>query len=243
MPKPKKNNDGSVASVKTNAKIKTELKIKDDFKWTEKQQQFIQMAKNKKAKVVFLSGPAGTAKTLLSTYVALQALKDKHVSEIIYVRSAVESSESKIGFLPGTADNKMEYYNLPFVDKLNELLSPGQVKFLMESGHVYSYPVNYARGMSWRQCFLIFDEAQNSSAKEIITLLTRVGDHSKIFILADPQQSDLNDNRKGGFEKIKSAFSSEESENNGIYTFDFNEEDIKRSELVKFIVSKTKDLK
>ena len=103
-------------------KFKEEIKIRE-LNWTEKQKAFIDIALNKDVKMMFVSGPAGSSKTLLSIYCALQLIKDKRVSDIMYIRSPVESSDSKICFLPGDADEKLKYYNLPFADKLEELLS------------------------------------------------------------------------------------------------------------------------
>mgnify|MGYP003342459784 FL=1 len=96
--------------------------------------------------------------------------------------------------------------------------------------------------MSWNCKAIILDEAQNCTQKEIVTLMTRVGEFSKCFILADPDQSDLGNGKSGGFEKLQSIFNDEESRQKGIYSFYFSEEDIKRSDLVKFIVKKLKSL-
>ena len=86
--------------------------------WTSKQKDFFKLALSTETKVMFVSGPAGTAKTLLSTYCALQLLNMKVISDIMYLRSAVESSAQSLGFLPGSADDKLKFYNLPFLDKL-----------------------------------------------------------------------------------------------------------------------------
>jgi phosphate starvation-inducible protein PhoH len=87
------------------------------------------------------------------------------------------------------------------------------------------------------------DESQNCTQKEIVTLMTRIGEFSKCFILADPDQSDLPSGKSGGFERLRALFSGPDSKEKGIYSFEFTEEDIKRSELVKFIVKKLKELK
>lgn len=222
-------------------KFKEELKIRD-LNWTEKQQEFIKLALNKDVKTMLISGPAGTSKTLLSVYCALQLIKEKRVSDIMYIRSPVESSDSKIGYLPGDVDDKLQFYNLPFTDKLEELLSKSQIESLQNQDRIKIHPLSFIRGMSWNCKAIILDEAQNCTAKEIVTLMTRVGQFSKCFILADPDQSDLSNGKSGGFEKIRSVFSDEESRANGIYHFDFNEDDIKRSDLVKFMVKKLKAL-
>lgn len=222
-------------------KMPSGLEIKD-LKWTEKQKKFIELALNKETKVVFINGPAGSAKTLLSVYAALKLLDCKRVSDIIYLRSAVESSDSKLGFLPGDASEKLHFYNIPFLEKLDELLPKCQVDKLEKENRVAMYPVNYARGMSWSAKCIIFDEAQNSSAKEITTVLTRLGRFSKCFVLADPMQTDLPLGKSGAFEKMYNLFGDEESRNNGVVSFKFDEEDIMRSELTKFLVRKLKSL-
>jgi phosphate starvation-inducible protein PhoH len=132
---------------------------------------------------------------------------------------------------------------LPFLEKLDELLPRAEVDKLEKEERVSMYPVNYSRGMSWAAKAIIFDEAQNSTVKEIITVLTRLGEFSRCFVLADPMQTDLPPNKAGGFDRLYNLFNDEESKENGIYTFKFDEEDIVRSKLVKFMVKKFKDLK
>ena len=101
--------------------IKRVLKVKQ-FPWTDRQKDFFKIALHKDTNIVFVDGPAGTAKSLLSVYCGLQLLNMKAVSDIMYLRSAVESSESRLGFLPGSAEDKLLFYNMPFLDKLDELL-------------------------------------------------------------------------------------------------------------------------
>lgn len=221
-------------------KFKGVLTVKD-LKWTEKQKEFISLALNKDVKILLIKGPAGTSKTLLSVYASLKLLSDKKISDIIYIRSAVESSDSKLGYLPGDVDDKLSFYNLPFFDKLQELLPKPQVEKLKKEEKISMFPVNYSRGMSWNAKMIILDESQNSSEKEIVTVMTRIGKFSKCFILADPMQTDLPSQKGGGFEHIFNKFSDEESKAMGIYSFEFDEEDIVRSELVKFIVKKLKN--
>jgi phosphate starvation-inducible protein PhoH len=223
-------------------KIKDSLSIRS-LNWTAKQKEFIDLATNKDTRVIFINGPAGTSKSIIATYVSLLLLNDKRVSDIIYIRSAVESSDSKIGYLPGDADEKLHYYNLPFLEKLDELLPRAEVDKLEKDERISMYPVNYSRGMSWAAKAIIFDEAQNSTSKEIITVLTRLGEFSRCFVLADPMQTDLPQNKAGGFEKLFTLFSDEESKMHGIHTFCFTEEDIVRSKIVKFMVNKLKNLK
>ncbi len=222
--------------------IKKAIKL-NQFPWTDKQKEFFRIALHPSTNIVFVTGPAGTSKTLLATYCALQLLNMKSIEEIMYLRSAVESSAQSLGFLPGSAEDKLKFYNLPFLDKLEELLIDTKAEKLELENRISMFPVNFARGMNWKDKCVILDEAQNSTIKEITTVLTRLGKNSRCFILADPMQTDLKDGRMaGGYEALRKTFSDEESLQFGIYTFEFSEEDIMRSELVKFIIQKLKTM-
>jgi phosphate starvation-inducible PhoH-like protein len=213
-----------------------------DFNWTNKQKQFIDLASSKDTKIILVKGPAGSSKTLISVYSALHLLNDAKVSEIIYLRSAVESSDARLGFLPGDADQKLHFFNLPFMHKMEELVSESDSKKLQKDEHISCYPVNFSRGMSWDGKCMVLDEAQNSSTREIVTVLTRLGVGSKCFVLADPNQTDLKNGSRGGFNKIYEALNDEKSEDNGIFTFEFTEKDIVRSDLVRFLVGKLSNI-
>ena len=223
-------------------KLSSNLKIKE-LDWTEKQKRFIEQSLDKDTKISFVDGPAGCGKSLLAVYCALRLLNEKKVSDIVYIRSAVESSDNKMGHLPGDANEKLHFFNLPFMEKLDELLPVTQVKRLESDERVSIYPVNFSRGMSWNAKCIIFDEVQNSTEREIVTVLTRLGMFSRCFVLADPMQTDLHPIKGGAFEKMYKIFSDQESSDFGIKTFEFDEDDIMRSELVKFLVKKFKELK
>jgi phosphate starvation-inducible protein PhoH and related proteins len=221
-------------------KLKGKLEIKE-FNWTPKQRQFIELALDKRTKVIFIEGPAGSAKTLLSTFVALELLNRKDQTEIMYLRSAVESADNKLGYLPGDVDEKMYYYGVPLLDKLDELLTKPQIDFLVKDERVEVMPVNFVRGQSWAVKSIIVDEAQNLTQKELITILTRVGERSKCFVLADPAQSDIN-GKSGAFVKMVKHFDDEIAREQGIFYFKFDDEDIMRSGLCKFLVTRFKTL-
>lgn len=219
------------------AKIKFDLNIRD-LPWTEKQKEFIRIALNSKTRIVFVKGKAGSSKTILSTYCALQLLNQRKVSDIIFVRAAVESADSKLGHLPGDMDDKIRYYNLPFMDKLEELLGLPDIKVLHDQQKVLAFPVNFARGMHWPAKAIIVDEAQNLTRNELKTLITRLGEFSRMYILSDPEQSDLPPQKQGGCEYFQSLFGDEESVGHGIHNFEFTADDIMRSELCKYVVKK-----
>jgi phosphate starvation-inducible PhoH-like protein len=207
---------------------------------TEKQKAFMALAMDKKVKMLLVSGPAGTTKTYLAVLASLMLMNEKRISDILYVRSIVESADVKMGTLPGEADDKLSPYKRPLLDKLDELLSRSDVQFLNKDNRIDGIPVGYLRGLNWNAKAIIADEAQNCTKKEIVTLMTRTGEFSKVFLCGDPQQSDING--KSGFLPIFTLFNDDESKENGIYTFEFTEDDILRSALTKFIVKKLKTL-
>jgi phosphate starvation-inducible PhoH-like protein len=223
-------------------KIKVELKIRE-FKWSDKQKEMIKTIQSNESKIVFLRGVAGSGKTALAVYCALKLLEAKKMSDVTYIRSAVESADNKLGYMPGLLEDKIYFYTIPLLEKLNELLPKNQSELLLKEGRIQGFPVNFSRGTSISDTVIIFDEAQNSSTKEIITVLTRMGEHSKCIICADPMQSDLTNGKSGGFDKICSLFDNEESQKQGIFIFDLDENDIVRSEILKFLIKKFKELK
>jgi phosphate starvation-inducible PhoH-like protein len=239
MSKKNKKRDTS-PKIHQNDKLKDCIKI-NDRELTPKQVELLKTLRDKDTKMVFISGPAGTSKTFTSILAGLHLINEKRVSEIIYVRSAVESSDSKLGFLPGEMDDKLSPYIQPLIDKLEELLQRSDIEKLKKEERIHGFPINFLRGLNWNAKVIVADEAQNMTKKELITLITRVGEFSKLYICGDPDQSDING--KSGFTQIMNIFDDEESKQNGIFLFKFEEEDIVRSGLVKFILKKLKSMK
>jgi phosphate starvation-inducible PhoH-like protein len=207
---------------------------------TEKQKKFIELALDKKVKLLLVSGPAGSTKTYLSVLASLMLINEKKVSDILYVRSIVESADVKMGTLPGEADDKLSPYKRPLIDKLDELLPKEDIAYLIKDNRIEGLPIGYLRGLNWNAKAVVADEMQNCTKKELVTLMTRTGEFSKVFVCGDPQQSDING--RSGFQSIFNLFNDDESKEHGIYTFEFTEDDILRSALVKFIVQKIKNL-
>jgi len=235
MPKPKTPKPDNSPKVYQREKIDFDLHIRE-LPWTEKQQVLIDLGANKDSRIIFLSGPAGSSKTLTAVRIGLELLNKKKVSDLVFVRAAVESADSKLGYLPGDIAGKYEPYMGPFEDKLEELLPVGEVKRLKGENRVTYQPVNFCRGASWTARFICVDEAQNLTINEIQTLLTRIGKFTKMILCADNAQSDLPKAKQGGFEKISHMFNTDAAAAFGIYSLAFNNDDIMRSELCKFIV-------
>tara|TARA_B100000959_G_C14928355_1_gene602492 strand:- start:797 stop:1561 length:765 start_codon:yes stop_codon:yes gene_type:complete len=221
--------------------LKRKIKVKN-FPWTRKQKDFFKIALHPQTNIVFVNGPAGTSKTLLSVYCGLQMLNMKCISDVMYLRSSVESSDQRLGYLPGSAEEKLSFHKIPLLEKLDELLPETTTERLEKENRISMFPINFARGVNWGNKCIIMDEAQNCTTKEITTILTRLGKGSKCFVLADPMQTDLH-GTKSGFVKMYDLFrGDQESIENGIYTYEFDEDDVMRSELVKFLVKKLKHI-
>lgn len=213
---------------------------KRPFHFTEKQKQFISLATDEQTKIILVEGPAGSSKTLVSVYCALLLMKSKRIDNIMYLRSVVESAQKSMGFLAGDAEQKLSFFTDILDDKLSELVEPKDIPILKNSQRIETMPLNYVRGCSWRKKFILVDESQNFCAKELLSVMTRIGEGSLMVLAADRTQDDINNS---GFADIYDLFNDKDSKENGIYTFQFAEEDIVRSEIVKFVVKKFKQLR
>lgn len=204
--------------------------------WTEKQKAFIELATDKETKIIFLSGPAGTSKSILAVFCALQLLNEKKISDIIYVRTIIESATTSMGTLPGDENDKLKFFVSVLNDKLEELLPAGDIKKLHTEDRIKGMPVNYLRGASYNAKAVIVDEAQNGTFGELLTCLTRIGKFTKYFILGDPMQTDLRNKDQSGFKPMFEIFNTDVAQKQGIYCVEFGKEDIMRSEILKFII-------
>lgn len=213
---------------------------KRGFKFSEKQKQFLDVALDQDTKVVFLAGPSGSAKTFMSVYAALALFPNIPDAQIMYVRSIAESAEKGLGSLPGEAEEKFCPFTAPLYDKIEEIVSDEHTVWLSKNNKLVAMPINYLRGASWINKIVINDEAQNLSYKELTTLITRLGEGSKLFICGDFMQSDI---KSSGFEPMFDLFNDEESKSKGIHCFKFDVADIFRSEVLKYIITKLQSKK
>ncbi len=221
--------------VETNLELG--FRINDKFTFTDKQKTFLELAQNENTNIMFVEGPAGSSKSFLAVYVALQMLKQKKIEQILYVRSIVESATKKLGSLPGEVDEKFKPWILPLVEKCDEFLGQHITNSLLESERIHCVPVNFLRGSTFKDCVVIADESQNFSHQEILTIITRFGKNCKLFVIGDSLQSDIHSHDFSNFYK---RFNDEESRQNGIHYFAFDENDIMRSKLLRFIIKKLK---
>ena len=147
--------------------------------------------------MVFGVGPAGTGKTYLAVAMAVSAMNAKKVSRIVLVRPAVEAGE-RLGFLPGSLQEKVDPYLRPLYDALYDLLEPEKVDKMLEKNVIEVAPLAFMRGRTLNDAFIIMDEAQNTTIEQMKMFLTRMGNNSKAVITGDITQIDLPNPRKSG---------------------------------------------
>ena len=217
------------------------IKIKTNkISLSEKQKELLKIIFDKNTKIVFISGPAGTSKTFMAIYGAIQMFNMNNDYSIGYVRTIIESADRGMGALPGNVDEKFCPFMMPLLDKIHELVYPTDAKKIIDKEIIKAMPINYLRGASFKDQIIIADESQNFTTKELVTLITRIGENTKLLICGDSMQADING--KSGFNVIKDLFNDPASESQGIYNFDFDYKDIKRSEILKYIVKKLEEL-
>ena len=181
--------------------------------------------------MVFGLGPAGTGKTYLAVAMAVSALLAKKVARIILVRPAVEAGE-RLGFLPGSLQEKVDPYLRPLYDALYDLLDPVKVDKMLETNVIEVAPLAFMRGRTLNDAFIIMDEAQNTTNEQMKMFLTRLGNESKAVITGDLTQCDLpNPKRSGLYEALRVLDGVE-----GIKFCHFEDVDVVRHQLVQRIV-------
>lgn len=148
--------------------------------------------------ITFCQGIAGSGKTHIAIGMALEYLLNDKVKKIVITRPVVESGE-KIGYLPGTAEEKLHPYLLPLLDEVNHFISPGIFAGLKTNNKIEIVPLGLMRGRNFHDSFIVADECQNASYEQLKMLLTRLGNESKMVLTGDVSQSDLNRHLQGGF--------------------------------------------
>src|SRR5215469_8114124 len=181
--------------------------------------------------MVFGIGPAGTGKTYLAVAMAISALLAKRVNRIILARPAVEAGE-RLGFLPGTLQDKIDPYLRPLYDALYDMLDPEKVDRYLEKNVIEIAPIAFMRGRTLNDSFVILDEAQNTTSEQMKMFVTRLGFNSKAVITGDVTQIDLPSARRSGLLEAIDILKSVE----GLAFVHFDEGDVVRHHLVQRIV-------
>ena len=181
--------------------------------------------------ITFGVGPAGTGKTYLAMAKAVAALQAKRVNRIILSRPAVEAGE-KLGFLPGTLNEKIDPYLRPLFDALHDMIDTDSIPRLMQSGIIEVAPLAFMRGRTLNDAFVILDEAQNTTPEQMKMFLTRLGFGSKMVITGDITQNDLPHGQRSGLSVIRDILSDVDD----IAFMDLTAEDVVRHRLIGDIV-------
>ena len=181
--------------------------------------------------IVFAVGPAGTGKTYTAVALAVRALKNKMVRKIILTRPAVEAGES-LGFLPGDLQDKIDPYLRPLYDALDDMVPKDRLEKFREDGTIEIAPLAYMRGRTLDNCFVIMDEAQNTTTSQIKMFLTRLGPSAKCIVTGDLSQVDLPRNQVSGLRRAIKLLAPIK----GISVIRLSAEDVVRHRLVKAII-------
>ncbi len=181
--------------------------------------------------IVFGIGPAGTGKTYLAMAKAVQALQAKQVTRIVLTRPAVEAGE-RLGYLPGTLNEKIDPYLRPLYDALHDMVEPESIPRLMQAGTIEIAPLAYMRGRTLNDAFIILDEAQNTTPEQMKMFLTRLGFGAKIVVTGDITQVDLPTGQKSGLRVVKDILDGVED----LHFAQLTSQDVVRHKLVGDIV-------
>jgi phosphate starvation-inducible protein PhoH and related proteins len=182
-------------------------------------------------------GPAGTGKTYTAIALAVMSLRNKEVKRIVLCRPAVEAGE-RLGYLPGDLKEKLDPYLQPLYDALNDMIPSKKLKTLMEENVIEIAPLAYMRGRTLSNAVVILDEAQNTTVNQLKMFLTRMGMGSRFIITGDITQIDLPEKQESGLVRALKILENV----SGISIVRFDERDIIRHKLVKYIVEAYKKI-
>ena len=209
---------------------------------TENQNKFIELMRNTDIDIVIAIGPAGTGKTMLACYAAVEALRLGNVHRIVVTRPVV-SVDEELGFLPGGLESKMDPWTRPIFDTLRESYSAKEIDRMVEEGVIEIVPLGFMRGRTFKNTWIIADEMQNSSPTQMFMLATRIGEGSKMIITGDLNQSDrdIYDNGLrelyGKIRRTESAFGLD-----CVRYVELEKEDVQRSRAAKRVLDIYSDI-
>lgn len=190
--------------------------------------------------LTLLSGPPGTAKTLLAAFIACEKLHKREIDKIYYVKPVVDvPGEQGLGFLPGNLDEKIAPHVSPIRDALEVFMPKGKAEYMLSKKHIEFLPIEHLRGRSLNRCMVIADEMQNATTHSVLTILTRLGDGSSIALLGDIVQRDLSgrfgrDGLSDALNRLRMLAD--------VGHVEFGFDDIERSEFVQSVIRAYSDL-
>ena len=170
------------------------MKLENKFRPTAGQKELVQSIWANDITVV--SGAAGVGKTLMTLQTFLDLMEHKHIQKIVCIRLISDTCEEHLGALPGGKDEKLSPFLAPVVDNLKQLMKPGEINYLIEHEKIEVVPVSHVRGRTFVDCGVLVDEVQNMTNHMVLSILTRIGERSRMVLCGDPEQVDI-PNRNG----------------------------------------------
>ncbi len=199
---------------------------------TKSQEIYASTLRSKSKKIIIATGPAGTGKTMFATEYGVRNFLLGKCEKLIFTRPSVSVDED-LGYLPGTLEEKMAPWVRPIYDILYQFIHPKEVSELIEEKIIEIAPLGYMRGRTFKDCWIVADEMQNSTISQMKMLLTRLGENSRLVITGDLDQRD-NIKEENGLEDFLDKFRGKRS--SSISSFEFEKQDIQREEVVKEVL-------
>lgn len=197
------------------------------------QEEYANLLRNRQKKIVIAVGPAGTGKTLFATEQGIRHFYEgEQIEKLIFTRPSVSVDEN-LGYLPGTLEDKMAPWVRPIYDVLYQFFKPKEIEQMMEDKLIEISPLGFMRGRTFKNCWIVADEMQNSTISQMKMLLTRLGENSRLIITGDLEQYDLaiiNNGLMDFLDKMKRKRS------NSIRSFFFDRQDIQREDVVREVL-------
>ena len=195
---------------------------------------FTEYLSDKRAKLVVALGPSGVGKTLFSVKHATEMFLNKQIERIIITRPAIPSNDEDLGYLPGDINSKMHPWLMPIYDNFKEFMVESSLNSYIANGDIEICPLSFIRGRTFDNCIMIADEVQNTSRLGMKTLLTRMGENSKLILTGDLEQSDTAGTN--GLADFMTKYYNYNQDNSLIRIVKFDKDEVVRSELVKHIL-------
>ena len=204
----------------------------------ENQVKYCGLLEDKGVAILAGVGPAGCGKTAFACHAAVKALSTGEVERIVLTRPLVAVDE-ELGFLPGSMEQKMDPWIRPMMDVLGDFYTKSEIRRLMDEGVIEIAPLAYMRGRTFRRSFIIADEMQNSTPNQMLMILTRIGEESRLVITGDLMQSDLKGRVVNGLEDFYDRWKLETSSGGSlpmIRCVEFDKSDVQRSAVVASVL-------
>lgn len=198
------------------------------------QETYIDYLKDPQKLIVFATGPAGTGKTMLAVLAGINALKNRMVKKIVITRPAVSVDDEKHGFLPGDINSKMEPWVKPIIDVMSDYYNHRDLAKMLDEEIIEISPLAFLRGRTFKDSWIIFDEAQNSTVNQMKMVLTRIGEGSKMVITGDLNQNDRKFASDNGLKDFVSRLVASRSDRMASVQFAYK--DIQRHPVVREIL-------